>query len=106
MAWYKFWASHGPGHQGKTIEYRWFDPPLKTKDARKEAWQEWCDPYWEWPIGNLRLVHRIPKSAHDLLVSRCELGILGARAMLRVLAKTETYVQRVKKYRRLRPKKS
>ena len=37
MAWYKLTATHGPGHQGSTHKFRYWQRPL-TKDEKEDWW--------------------------------------------------------------------
>jgi hypothetical protein len=92
VPWYKFYATHGPGHQSETVFYRWYDEVLSS-DLRNEFWQdEFRDR--EWPVGYVRRVPRLPRSVWYELVREFE-GRLGrAQQILQILAETKTFVPR------------
>lgn len=88
MPWYKFYASHGPGHQSETIFYRWYDEVL-NKDLRDEFWQDAFREN-EWPIGGVRLCAKLPEKVHREEIDRHNRRIKSAQYMLKVLARTKT----------------
>lgn len=58
--WYKFWAMHGPGHQGHSEVYLWF--PKKLSNQEKESICERQFGNWDNVVAYSRLVSKPPKS--------------------------------------------
>ena len=56
MAWYKLSATHGPGHQSSTHEYR-FSKRRLTEGDRGRWWNSWVDSrYMRDPRGDVDLI--------------------------------------------------
>lgn len=94
MPWYKFYANHGPGHQGHSEEYKYFTEPIRG-DERKERWLEWCRD-WDDSIGGVKPVHRVPEDEVVRLRAMYKGRISNARLMLEVLDAVDTYQPRQK----------
>jgi hypothetical protein len=91
MPWYRIFANHGPGHQSSTEFYCWYEKPLDTKEKRKEAWETaFDDVRYDWPIGDVELVDKLPQHIHDEKIASFQLDIAHAYKMLGVLKDTLT----------------
>jgi hypothetical protein len=93
MPWYRIYADHGPGHQSSTEFYRWYSNPLDTKQKRKDAWEEWFDGscgQYDYPIGDVELVDRLPQHVYDEKVKAAHDAVSHAHSMMDILRKTQT----------------
>jgi len=96
MYWYKFHCVHGPGHQGSSTEYRCY-PRKMSREERKETYDSWLNPYWEWPIGYIRLVNKIPVDERDRMIAEYEGRRKADKLILEVLRSAPVFVPRKKK---------
>ena len=91
MPWYRIFANHGPGHQSSSEHYRFFAEPLRTKEQKKEAWEEIFASYdYDWPIGDVELVEKLPQHIHDQQVESFKRAVEHGHRMLDILANTKT----------------
>lgn len=106
MPWYRIYANHGPGHQSSTEFYRWFEKPLATKESRKDAWEGiFDDGRYDWPIGDVERVDRLPQHIYDEKVSGYWNSINHAKRMLTVLTNTKTMPVNAVRFEVVAPKK-
>jgi len=91
MYWYRFYATHGPGHQGERIAYLPSDAPY-TVEGAKEAWYEWvAREGLDDAVGRAERVHKLPRRVHAQLVAEYAFQLQNAQHMLEVL--THTHVR-------------
>jgi hypothetical protein len=83
MPWYRFSANHGPGHQGHTEKYRYFEEKLSSKD-KKYYWDSIFDDF-EWPIGNVVCVRKVPEAVRTNMIEDYKDKKAHAVKMLKVL---------------------
>jgi len=87
MPWYKFYAMHGPGHQGTTEAYRFYEKPLSRGD-REEVWENWVyREGFENAVGRpgVRLIRRLPEKVRQEKIEGFRNEIKHATSMLRSL---------------------
>lgn len=76
MPWYKFTAMHGPGHQSGNRKGQKPDPEdfyfytvTLGYDDRRDMWENICNlRMLQNPVGDLRLVRRLPESVRKFKV--------------------------------------
>lgn len=84
MPWYKINITHGPGHHSRHISYRYFEQPL-SQAQRRDLWSYELSQQFDWPIGSIKLVKKLPKEEIENQLERYELDIKRARIMLKML---------------------
>jgi len=91
MAWYKFEASHGPGHQNKSIKYEWYDgEESEDSDFLNEEWTHWVmKEDWEDSFGDVTQVDVLPEDVRLRKIKFCENNIAYARDMLKILGEVK-----------------
>lgn len=61
MPWYRFYADHGPGHQGQSEKFVYADESWDAEDLESE-WEDWCQQNWlEDATGDVELVKELPE---------------------------------------------
>lgn len=81
--WYKFSARHGPGHQGYTEYYEWFEYE-PSPDERNEHWEHLFRET-DWPIGKVRRVAKLPAKIREEKKEHFKIQIESAQKMLKIL---------------------
>jgi len=98
MAWYRFIASHGPGHQSHSEEYQWLDNEALGEEINdkllKELWDDWTEGY-EWPIGKVELVDKLPEKAKQGLISKYKYEIEDAKEMLKIIINDQELYEKI-----------
>jgi len=87
MPWYKFDAIHGPGHQGSSVKYEWYDEEL-NENSLKYEWDDWVRGNdWEWPIGHpgATKVDELPDEIRQKKIKYYNHLIENAQYMLRII---------------------
>lgn len=77
MNWYRATIDHGPGHQSRTVWYRY-----STPDAIRE---EIDDMDYSWPIASIKRVKKLPSDVKTRLIQNQKYAIKRARDMLKQL---------------------
>lgn len=92
MPWYRFYCTHGPGHQGKDETYKYYDGFGKDateewiKELLEEDWQEWCRVEWfENAIGSQELVEELPEQERRNQILKYRRRAKAALDMLMIL---------------------
>jgi len=74
MAWYKFHAIHGPGHQSESTEYKWFHYSFMENGEPSELeltylWENWARN-WHDSVGGFELVRELPSEIIASLIKQ------------------------------------
>lgn len=83
LYWYKFYALHGPGHQTRTEEYRYYAHSL-TRHERDDEWVN-IFRHLSCPVGDTRLLKEPPPDALAKEIAKFKSDIRYARAQLKLL---------------------
>jgi len=85
MPWYRFSANHGPGHQSRSEEYRYFDKRI-DKEEKEFQWNYIFDTFeYDWPIGNVTCVRKVPEAVRTNMIEDYKDKKAHAVKMLKVL---------------------
>lgn len=83
--WYRFFCTHGGGHQSKNEEYCWFEVK-PSPDELEEKWQEIFNEFnYTNATGDAEEVAGLPVEAHAAQVKRFKGLIEYAESMLKIL---------------------
>lgn len=90
MFWYKFLANYGPGHQSKSIEYRFFEYSLDDEELRCELeyWARDRFPHTSQIYAKADQVDCLPRDIHKREIQKYKSSIQHAKKMLDILEKT------------------
>jgi hypothetical protein len=83
MAWYKFEAQHGPGHQGYLVAYYWIEGS-PDKDDLKERWEDFTC-VMEDPVGHATKVKALPEDVRQQKINHYRFSMERAMKMLKIL---------------------
>lgn len=85
MPWYKFHAIHGPGHQGHTAEYLWYDH-TPSKAERRELWDDWVNrERLDDAVGSVMPVKELPEPERLAQIEHYRYMCMRAQRMLELL---------------------
>ena len=85
MPWYRFYADHGPGHQGQTEKFAYYDESWDEEDLQSE-WDDWCQQNWlEDAIGDVELVKELPEEKRQEQIRKYRSRVQNAIKMLTIL---------------------
>lgn len=81
--WYKFYANHGPGHQGYTEDYFYISGIL-SDDDRRAYWDNWVYRF-DYPIGDIEPVDKLPEKIRLEKIEYYQSNIKSCKFMLKQL---------------------
>lgn len=86
MPWYRMEARHGPGHQGRDVEYEWSWEEL-SEPEQKDAWVDWVTRnFWHESVGGVSPVEVLPQEVREEKIQYYRDLIEDAQEMLSILA--------------------
>lgn len=87
MSWYKIDVRHGPGHQSRTVEYKYIEDEWYTSEkAIEEDLKEMViEDWWECPIGYITKLIELPEDVRQSKIRWYKDKIDVANKMLRML---------------------
>lgn len=83
MGWYRFYATHGPGHQSRSERYLYFEEPLSDEE-QEERWDA-LFRHKDWPIGDTEKVDALPEKERERQIRDYRGRLEYVTEMLRVL---------------------
>lgn len=89
MGWYKFEFRHGPGHQGHTVEYRWYDYVPSDAEQKDEMHEIAHDHYIEDWFCDCDPVEKLPDDVRAEFIKKYRSYVTHGRAMLKTLGVEE-----------------
>lgn len=86
MPWYKMEVSHGPGHMGRDVAYRYQDGDEElTRDGYEDLFYHDIQYYWEWPKFKFEKVDALPEEVRADKIRDYKSSITHAENMLVIL---------------------
>ena len=87
--WYKFYCSHGPGHQSSDTDYFYYSYEL-SEEVKQDEWETWVNRnYWYNTLGEVELIISMPQKEKDRKWRECYAQIERMREILKAITEIE-----------------
>lgn len=92
MGWYKVDIRHGPGHQARDVEYKYFDDEewrlASEKEKKETAFEMVVEHWWEDSVGDVTKIAELPEEIRQNKIAEYTQKRNDANKMLDMLVQT------------------